>query len=202
LNIGEDGVSAQILADIALMRVLPNMEVVSPIDYNQTKSALTNVITRENPKYFRVTRAKFPVFTKPKAEYKFGQAQILREGSDLTVVTTGSVGYEALKTVETLEQQNISAELINIHTIKPLDTEAISKSIQKTGKLVVIEEHYRAGGLGSAILEELTHVKEFKSLLLGVDDQFGESGPGKEVMKKYGLHRDTYVSKIKEFLEN
>jgi transketolase len=202
LNFNADGASAQMLSDVALMRTMANMQVISPIDFNQTKAALKEVVTHKNPKYFRVTRMGFPVFIKKSTPFEFGKAQILREGEDITIATTGSVGYEAVKTAEALEKKGISAELINIHTIKPLDVDSLEKSLAKTGKLAVIEEHQRAGGLGSAILEELTERLEFRALLLGVDDKYGESGPGKSVMKKYGLHRDSYIEKIEAFLQS
>jgi len=201
LNAGEDGPTAQMLEDVALMRVIPNFIIVSPADNNQAKLALNAIIAHNGPAYLRLTRAKFPNFINPAAEFVLGKAQILREGKDLSVVVNGSISYEALMAVENLSSE-IDIELINLHTIKPLDLETISKSLAKTKKLVTIEEHQIMGGMGSAILEALATLKEnplSKSLLIGVNDQFGTSGDGNMVLEKYGLTRNHLTERIRRF---
>jgi transketolase len=200
LNVGADGASAQMLADIALMRVLPNMVVLSPADFNQTKQAISAAAEHDGCVYIRFTREKFPVFLKAEVDFEIGKAQVLKEGKDITVLATGSVVYEAVKTVEALEEKGVDAELINIHTVKPIDKEAIVRSVKKTGKMATIEEHYNAGGMGSAAIEAISQESPVPTLQLGVDDEFGRSGDGFEVMKAYGLHRDSFVERIEKFV--
>lgn len=202
LNVGEDGASAQMLEDIALMRVLPHFSVVTPADYTQTLKVMDAVIAHQGPVYLRLTRAKFPVIFRPEAEFRLGEPQLLASGTDLTIVSSGSMVYEALQTAKSLEEQGIQAEVINIHTIKPFNPKLVTTSLAKTGKLVVIEEHQVAGGLGSALLEALadfSNQQQFAYKLLGVNDQFGESGNSQELLVKYGLERTKLAQEIANF---
>lgn len=201
LNVGEDGASAQMLSDVAVMRPLPNFRVYSPGDYNQTKQYFRKAITEDAPVYFRVTRATFPVFMNPKTDLT-KPVLTLREGKDLTIAVTGSLTYEALQTAELLsDQYGIEAAVVNVASIKPLPQAEIQSCLAKTGyKLAVIEEHYCAGGLGSAILEELAQ-RPPETLLLGVDDKFGKSGPGEQVIQKYELTRTHFAEKISTWLK-
>ncbi len=190
VNVGEDGSSAQMLEDVALMRVLPNMTVTTPADSNQTKLALIEVIAHEGISYLRLTRSKFPVIYEENSSFSLTSANHLSSGDDLTLVATGSTVYEALLAVQELKDKGITVDLFDVHTVKPLDVRQIRESLNKTGKLLVVEEHQIACGLGSAILESLDD-HNFKHKLLGVNDQFGQSGNGMELMQYYGIAADS-----------
>lgn len=207
LNVGEDGASAQMLEDVALMRVLPNFKVVTAADYNQAKQTVAAAIAHEGPVYLRFTRSKYPVFMSPDAEFVLGKAQLLRTGTAATVVVTGSLVYETLQAAAALAEAGIELEVINLHTVKPVDIETLEESIAKTGKLVTVEEHAIAGGMGSAVLEALVRSAavsgsafDHPALLIGVDDKFGTSGNGEQVLAAYGLDRKSLQVKIQDFL--
>lgn len=200
LNTGPDGSSAQMLSDVAMMKSLAGMTIISPADYNQAIAATQAIAKLNGPAYLRVTRAKFPVFINPEVEFEIGKGQLLIEGSDVTVITTGSMVYETLMAATQLVEQGKSIEVINIHTVKPLDEEIIIKSAQKTGKVVVIEEHNIWGGLGESVARVLGEKHPTPLKLIGMNDQFGESGEHKELWKKYGFDRDSLQNKILELL--
>jgi transketolase len=187
LTLGEDGATHQILEDIGLMKMLPGMTVINPCDYNQTKAATIAIAEYEGPVYLRFGRPVIPVFTDPDQKFEIGKAWKIRDGKDVTIFATGHLVWEAIKAVEALEKEGIDAELINIHTIKPLDEEAILASARKTGCVVSAEEHNRLGGLGDSIAQTLIRSYPCPMEYVAVNDSFGESGKPDELMKKYGL---------------
>ncbi len=187
LTLGEDGATHQILEDLGLMKMLPNMVVINPCDYNQTKAATLAVAEYEGPVYLRFGRPKVPNFTAPDQEFVIGKAVMLNEGTDLTIFATGHLVWEALMACEALEKMGISAEVINIHTIKPLDNEAVLASVSKTKAVVTAEEHQMNGGLGDSIAQLLGRKLPAPIEMVAVNDRFGESGKPAELMKKYGL---------------
>jgi transketolase len=192
LTLGEDGATHQILEDIALMRVLPNMVVVVPADANQTYQATLDIAELDQPVYLRFGRPSWPVFLPEKdPTFQIGKIQLLKEGSDLTIVACGHLVWEALlATMELEKEHQVSVELINLHTIKPLDTEGLLRSIQKTGCLLTVEEHQVAGGMGSAVIEALAEITPVPYYRIGVRDSFGESGKPHELLQKYGLSKE------------
>jgi transketolase len=202
LNVGEDGASAQMLEDVALMRTLPNFAVVTPADYTQARQAVRAAIQHLGPIYLRFTRSKYPVIFAEDSEFQIGKAQLLKEGSELTIVATGTMVYPGLQIVEKLAAAGVSAELINLHTVKPLDKETILNSVNKTKRLVTMEEHQIMGGMGSAVLEALAGETNYKSLLLGIEDAFGTSGEGMAVVAEYGLDSESLLQRIRNFLAN
>lgn len=187
LTLGEDGATHQILEDIGLMKMLPNMVVINPCDYNQTKAATIAVAKYHGPVYLRFGRPSVPNFTPADQEFVIGKAVLLQEGSDVTIVATGHLVWKALEAAKSLHEKGISAEVINIHTIKPLDEEAILKSVAKTRCVVSAEEHQRHGGLGDSIAQLLARKQPAPQEYVAVNDSFGESGTPDELMKKYGL---------------
>lgn len=187
LTLGEDGATHQILEDLGLMKMLPNMVVINPCDYNQTKAATLAVAEYEGPVYLRFGRPKVPNFTAPDQEFVIGKAVMFNEGTDLTIFATGHLVWEALMACEALEKMGISAEVINIHTIKPLDNEAVLASVSKTKAVVTAEEHQMNGGLGDSIAQLLGRKLPTPIEMVAVNDRFGESGKPAELMKKYGL---------------
>ncbi|MDI9341092.1 MAG: transketolase family protein [Sediminibacterium sp.] len=187
LTLGEDGATHQILEDIGLMKMLPNMVVINPCDYNQTKAATIAVAKYHGPVYLRFGRPSVPNFTPADQEFVIGKAVLLQEGSDVTIVATGHLVWKALEAAKSLHEKGISAEVINIHTIKPLDEEAILKSVAKTRCVVSAEEHQRHGGLGDSIAQLLARKHPAPQEYVAVNDSFGESGTPDELMKKYGL---------------
>jgi transketolase len=195
LTLGEDGATHQILEDLGLMRMLPGMVVINPCDYNQTKAATIAIANYEGPVYLRFGRPTVPNFTAPDQVFEIGKAVMLNEGKDVTIIATGHLVWQAIEAAEELEKQGISAEVINIHTIKPIDEAAIIKSLQKTGCVVTAEEHNRLGGLGDAVAQvlgkNLPSIQEY----VAVDDSFGESGTPDQLMKKYGLDSMNIVEK-------
>jgi len=195
LTLGEDGATHQILEDLGLMRMLPGMVVVNPCDYNQTKAATIAIANYEGPVYLRFGRPTVPNFTAPDQVFEIGKAVLLNEGKDVTIIATGHLVWQAIEAAEELEKQGISAEVINLHTIKPIDEAAIINSLQKTGCVVTAEEHNRFGGLGDAVAQVLA--KNFPSIqeYVAVDDSFGESGTPDQLMKKYGLDSKNIVEK-------
>lgn len=193
LTLGEDGATHQILEDIGLMKMLPGMVVINPCDYNQTKAATIAASKYHGPVYLRFGRPLVPVFTDPDQDFFIGKAVLLTAGIDVTIVATGHMVWEALVAAEELERQGISAEVINIHTIKPLDDEAILRSLRKTGCVVTAEEHNRLGGLGDSIAQLLIKKLPLPQEYVAVNDSFGESGTPEELMKKYGLTSENII---------
>jgi len=195
LTLGEDGATHQILEDLGLMRMLPGMVVINPCDYNQTKAATIAIANYEGPVYLRFGRPTVPNFTAPDQVFEIGKAVMLNEGKDVTIIATGHLVWQAIEAAEELEKQGISAEVINIHTIKPIDEAAIIKSLQKTGCVVTAEEHNRLGGLGDAVAQVLSKNLPSIQEYVAVDDSFGESGTPDQLMKKYGLDSKNIVEK-------
>ena len=188
ITLGEDGATHQILEDIGLMKMLPGMVVINPCDYNQTKAATIAIADYEGPVYLRFGRPKVANFTPVDQKFEIGKALMLNEGTDVTIVATGHLVWEALIACENLEAQGISAEIINIHTIKPLDSEAVLKSVKKTGCIVTAEEHNYLGGLGESIAGMLATKHPTPQEFIATQDTFGESGTPDQLMEKYGLN--------------
>ena len=195
LTLGEDGATHQILEDLGLMKMLPGMVVINPCDYNQTKAATIAVASYEGPVYLRFGRPVVPVFTPENQTFEIGKAIHLMEGSDVSIFATGHLVWEAILAAEILMEKGIHADVINIHTIKPLDTQAILKSVLKTGCVVSAEEHQLNGGLGDSIAQYLSLHKPTPMEYVGVMDSFGESGKPAELMEKYGLNAASIVEK-------
>ncbi|MFT4680423.1 MAG: transketolase [Granulosicoccus sp.] len=187
LTLGEDGATHQILEDIGLMKMLPGMTVINPCDYNQTKAATKAIANMEGPVYLRFGRPKMPNFMPNDQPFVIGKAITLEEGSDVTIFATGHLVWPALEAAKALSDKGISAEVINIHTIKPLDVEAIVRSAAKTGCVVSAEEHQRNGGLGDSIAQTLAMNTPTPQEYVAVNDSFGESGTPAQLMEKYGL---------------
>ncbi|WP_423819583.1 transketolase C-terminal domain-containing protein [Salinimicrobium sp. TIG7-5_MAKvit] len=188
LTLGEDGATHQILEDIGLMKMLPGMTVINPCDYNQTKAATIAIAEHEGPVYLRFGRPKVANFTPADQKFEIGKAILLNEGKDVTIIATGHLVWEALQAAEQLEEKGISAEVINIHTIKPLDEAAILASVGKTGCVVTAEEHNILGGLGESVARTLTHNHPAPQEFVATMDTFGESGTPEQLMEKYGLN--------------
>ena len=187
LTLGEDGATHQILEDIGLMRMLPGMTVIVPCDYNQTKQATIAIGAHEGPVYLRFGRPKWPVFIPADMPFEIGKAQVLIEGSDVSIFACGHLVWKALQAAEELAKTGIKAEVINVHTIKPLDTKAVLSSAKKTGCVVTCEEHNKYGGLGDAIAQVLATTMPTPQEYVAVNDSFGESGTADQLLKKYGL---------------
>ncbi|MFN4147032.1 MAG: transketolase family protein [Runella sp.] len=198
LTLGEDGATHQILEDLAMMRALPNMTVINPCDFNQTKAATIAAAAHHGPVYLRFGRPVVPVFTDPDQKFEIGKAWLVNEGTDVSIFATGHLVWEAIQAGEALAAEGISAEIINIHTIKPLDTKAILKSVTKTKCLVSAEEHQKAGGLGSAIAELLIQNMPYPQEFVAVNDSFGESGTPAQLMEKYGLSAKNIIEAAKK----
>jgi transketolase len=188
LTLGEDGATHQILEDIGLMKMLPHMVVINPCDYNQTKAATIAIAEYEGPVYLRFGRPKVAKFTPADTKFVIGQADVLTEGTDVTIIATGHLVWEAIQAAEALEQAGISAEVLNMATIKPLDEKAILASVAKTGCVVTAEEHNRFGGLGESVAQTLTTNHPVPQEFVAVNDSFGESGTPAQLMDKYGLN--------------
>lgn len=187
LTLGEDGATHQILEDIGLMKMLPNMTVINPCDYNQTKAATHAIAAHKGPVYLRFGRPKVPNFTADDQEFVIGKAVVLNEGKDISIFATGHLVWKAIEAGQILAEKGIDAEIINIHTIKPLDEEAVIRSVRKTKCVVTAEEHERNGGLGDSIAQLLARCYPAPMEMVAVNDKFGESGTPEELMKKYGL---------------
>ena len=194
LTLGEDGATHQILEDIGLMKMLPEMTVINPCDFNQTKAATIAAAKFEGPVYLRFGRPVVPNFTPADQEFVIGKAILLNEGTDVTIIATGHLVWEAIQAGEKLAELGISAEIINIHTIKPLDEEAILKSVAKTKCVVTAEEHNRLGGLGDSVAQVLAKELPSPQEYVAVNDSFGESGTPAQLMEKYGLNADAIVA--------
>ena len=200
LTLGEDGATHQILEDIGLMKMLPGMTVINPCDFNQTKAATLALVNYDGPAYLRFGRPVVPNFTPADQVFEIGKAITLNEGNDVTIIATGHLVWEAIQAGEELEKLGIDAEIINIHTIKPLDEEAVLKSITKTGCVVTAEEHNRLGGLGDSIAQLLAAKKPTPQEYVAVNDSFGESGTPAQLMEKYGLNAASIVAAARKVI--
>ncbi len=194
ITLGEDGATHQIMEDIGLMKMLPNMVVINPCDFNQTKAATLAIADYEGPVYLRFGRPKVPNFTAPDQKFEIGKAWLMNPGTDITIIATGHLVWKAVLACKVLEEKGISAELINIHTIKPLDVEAVLKSVHKTACVVTAEEHMRNGGLGDSIAQVLALHRPAPLEMVAVDDHFGESGTPDQLMVKFGLDTPDIVN--------
>ncbi len=201
LTLGEDGATHQVLEDIGMMKMLPGMVVINPCDYNQTKAATVAIAEYEGPVYLRFGRPKMPVFTPADQDFKIGEAVMLNEGADVTILATGHLVWEAIEAGHILAEMGIDAEVINIHTIKPLDAEAILKSVEKTGCVVTAEEHQMNGGLGDSVAQLLSRKNPSPLEMVAVNDSFGESGVPAQLMEKYGLTRTDIVKSVETVLK-
>lgn len=198
VTLGEDGATHQILEDIGMMRMLPNMTVIVPCDYMQTKLATIAIAQHDGPVYLRFGRPKVPIFTTETQHFEIGKAQLLLEGSDVTIVACGHLVWKALQAAQVLAEQGIHAEVLNMHTIKPLDAAAILQSASKTGCVVSAEEHQRHGGLGDAVAQVLSLHLPTPLAIVAVNDSFGESGQPEELLTKYHLDTPDIVAAVHE----
>lgn len=200
LTLGEDGATHQTMEDISMMKNLPNMVVINPCDYNQTKAATIAIMEYVGPVYLRFGRPKVPIFTPADQEFKIGEAVMLNEGADVSIFATGHMVWKAIEAGEILAEKGIDAEIINIHTIKPLDVAAVLKSAAKTGCVVSAEEHLRNGGLGDNIAQILALNNPLPMEMVAVDDKFGESGTPDQLMTKYGLDAKDIVEAVERVI--
>jgi len=200
ITLGEDGATHQILEDIGLMKMLPNMTVINPCDFNQTKAATLAIADHQGPVYLRFGRPSVPNFIAPDQKFEIGKALLLNEGTDVSIFATGHLVWEAILAGKILAENGISAEIINIHTIKPLDEEAILKSLAKTKCVVTAEEHMRHGGLGDSIAQLLARKLPTPLEMVAVNDQFGQSGTPSELMTEYGLDAPNIVEAVKRVI--
>lgn len=201
LTLGEDGATHQILEDIGLMKMLPGMTVINPCDYNQTKAATIAIAEHEGPVYLRFGRPSVPNFTSDDTPFEIGKAIRLLEGNDVTIIATGHLVWEALEAAKKLNEEGISAEVINIHTIKPLDEKAILESVGKTGCVVTAEEHNFLGGLGESVARTLALSHPAPQEFVATNDTFGESGTPAQLMEKYGLNSESIITKAKKVIQ-
>ena len=200
LTLGEDGATHQILEDIGLMKMLPGMTVINPCDYNQTKAATIAIAKHEGPVYLRFGRPSVPVFTDAEQKFEIGKAWMVNEGKDVSIFATGHLVWKAIEAGEKLAEMGIDAEIINIHTIKPLDAQAILQSVAKTGCVVSAEEHNRLGGLGDSIAQVLAQNLPTPQEYVAVNDSFGESGTPDQLMEKYGLSTEAIIAAVQKVL--
>lgn len=198
ITLGEDGATHQILEDLGLMKMLPGMTVINTCDFNQTKAATIAIAELDGPVYLRFGRPKVPNFTPDDQKFEIGKAVLLTEGTDVTIVATGHLVWEALEAAKSLKEQGISAEVLNIHTIKPLDDDAILSSVVKTGCLVSAEEHNFLGGLGESVARVLALHHPVPQEFVATNDTFGESGTPEQLMEKYGLNAASIEAKAKQ----
>lgn len=200
VTLGEDGATHQILEDIGMMKMLPGMTVINPCDYAQTKAATIAIANHEGPVYLRFGRPSWPVFTE-NLPFEIGKGILLNEGKDVTIVATGHLVWKSVEAVKQLENEGISCELINIHTIKPLDEDIILRSARKTGCIVSAEEHQRHGGLGDSIAQLLARNLPTPQEYVAVNDQFGESGTPDQLLEKYGMGTSDVVTAVRNVLK-
>lgn len=200
LTLGEDGATHQTLEDIGLMKMLPGMVVINPCDYNQTKAATIAAAEYEGPVYLRFGRPAVPVFTPADQKFEIGKGILMNEGTDVTIVATGHLVWESLVAAAELEKEGISCEVINIHTIKPLDEEIIINSVKKTGKIVTAEEHNILGGLGESVARVLAQKCPTPQAFVAVNDTFGESGTPAQLMEKYEIDSKAVIAKVKSLM--
>ena len=200
ITLGEDGATHQILEDLGMMKMLPGMTVINTCDYNQTKAATLAIADHKGPVYLRFGRPKVPVFTDPNQKFEIGKGIKLTEGNDVTVVATGHLVWESIEAAKILNESGITTEVINIHTIKPLDKKIILDSVKKTRCIVSAEEHNFLGGLGESISRVLAKNLPLPQEFVATNDTFGESGTPAELMEKYGLNADSIVEKVKKVI--
>jgi transketolase len=200
ITLGEDGATHQILEDIGMMRMLPNMTVIVPCDFNQTKAATIAISEHEGPVYLRFGRPSVPIFIPEDRPFVIGKADVLMEGSDVTIVACGHLVWKAIEAAEQLAEQGISAEVINMHTIKPFDSDTLLKSVAKTRCVVSAEEHMRNGGLGDAVANCLAQNNPSPQEFVAVNDSFGESGTPDELMAKYHLETVDVIAAVKKVI--
>ncbi len=202
ISVGEDGATHQCNEDIALMRTIPGMVILNPSDDVEAKAAVKAAYEHKGPVYLRFGRLAVPVINDtPEYKFEIGKAITLREGTDVTIIASGLTVNESLEAAKLLEKNGISAEVINMHTIKPLDEQAVINAAAKTGKIVTVEEHSVIGGLGSAVCDVVAEKAQAKVLKIGINDVFGESGAAVELIQKYGLDSESIYHKVKEFLK-
>ncbi|WP_276500273.1 transketolase family protein [Terrimonas pollutisoli] len=200
LTLGEDGATHQILEDLAMMRAMPEMTVINPCDYNQTKAATIAIANYDGPAYLRFGRPVVPVFTEADQKFEIGKAWMVNEGKDVSIFATGHLVWEAILAGEILEQEGIDAEIINLHTIKPLDEYSILQSVSKTRCAVTAEEHQLNGGLGDAVCQVLSRQLPTPVEMVGVNNSFGESGTPSQLMEKYGLNANSIVNAVRKVM--
>lgn len=201
ISVGEDGATHQCNEDIALMRTIPGMVVINPSDDVEARAAVKAAYEYNGPVYLRFGRLAVPVIHDENYKFEMGKAEVLQKGRDVTIMATGLCVSQALDAAKQLEADGIAAEVINVHTIKPLDEETLIASAKKTGRVVTVEEHSVIGGLGSAVSDLMAKTLYAKVMEIGIQDTYGESGPALELIKKYGLDADSIYTKIKEFLD-
>ena len=200
LTLGEDGATHQILEDIGMMKMLPNMSVIVPADFNQTKLATKAIADHEGPVYLRFGRPKVPIFTDANADFQIGKADVIFEGKDVSIIACGHLVWKAVEAAQELAKEGIDAEVINMHTIKPLDEETILKTVAKTGCVVTAEEHMLNGGLGDSVAQVLARNNPTPQEYVGVNDTFGESGTPDELMTKYGIDTADVIKAAKKVI--
>ncbi len=201
LTLGEDGATHQTLEDIGMMKMLPGMTVINPCDYNQTKAATKAVADHNGPVYLRFGRPKVPNFTSPEQKFEIGKAITFNEGKDVTIFATGHLLWKAIEAGQQLAEKGIDAEIINIHTIKPLDKEAVLQSVRKTKCVVTAEEHMKNGGLGDSIAQVLAEDYPAPIEMVAVNDTFGESGTPEQLLEKYGLGTTDVIAAVEKVLQ-
>jgi transketolase len=201
LTLGEDGATHQILEDIGMMRMLPNMTVVVPADFNQTKQATKAIAKHDGPVYLRFGRPVMPIFVKPDTDFQIGKAQEVYKGTDVTIIACGHMVWKSIEAAKVLTEKGVSVELINMHTIKPLDVSAVLSSVSKTGCVVTAEEHMANGGLGEAVAQVLSKNQPCPHEFVAVDDSFGESGKPMDLLDKYGLGTSNIVEAVEKAIE-
>ena len=200
LTLGEDGATHQILEDVGMMKMLPNMVVINPADYEQTRQATIAIAKHHGPVYLRFGRPKVPVFYNKSDKFEIGKADVLMTGTDVTIIATGHLVWEALQAAQELKAKGVRAEVINMHTIKPLDAKAILDSASKTGRVVTAEEHQKLGGIGESVAQVLAENLPTPMRFVAVEDSFGESGKPAQLMEKYGLTSANIVSKAMDIM--
>jgi len=200
ITLGEDGATHQILEDIGMMRMLPNMTVIVPADFNQTKAATIAIAEHQGPVYLRFGRPSVPIFVPDNKPFIIGKADVIIEGTDVTIIACGHLVWKSIEAARQLAEQGIYAEVINMHTIKPLDSEAVLKSVSKTRCVVTAEEHMRNGGLGDAVAQLLSQNNPTPQEFVAVNDKFGESGTPNELMVKYGLESANILQAVKKVI--
>lgn len=200
VSVGPDGATHQALEDIAITRVLPNLIVVVPCDYQEAKKATLAIGDYEGPAYLRITREKTPVFTRPESNFEIGKAEVLQEGADVAIIGCGPILYNALLAAKELAKEGVSAMVINNHTVKPIDEKVIISAARKCGAIVTVEEHQIAGGAGSAICEVLAKAYPVPVEMIGMPDTFGQSGQPEELMREYGMDVNAIVFAAKKVI--
>ncbi|MCK7536690.1 MAG: transketolase family protein [Marinilabiliales bacterium] len=201
VTLGEDGATHQIMEDIGLMKMLPGMVVINPCDFNQTKAATIAIANHVGPVYLRFGRPAVPNFTPPDQKFEIGKAILLNEGTDVTIIATGHLVWKSIEAAQKLEEKGISVEIINIHTIKPLDEEAILASVRKTKAVVTAEEHLMNGGLGDSVAQLLGRKLPTPLEMVAVNDKFGESGKPEELLAKYGIDTINIIEAVQNVLK-